>query len=355
MKIDNMNQQYSAWRSAKTLVECEAVIRENSIAMDIWMATHKPVIIMCPPTYYSVDKGNDASGEVAGNAFLKYGYEAYFKDAVTNYEVMQEEWQNFHDLLQERGAEIILIPPHEKFPDQVFTADLSFSCVSFTRDGEQLQQQSAVTVLSRPAHPNRIDEMRIFSDFLESLKNNLQTRELMQGRKILQSQSYLEGVGDNILDSYRGIIISGYGLRNAETSLPALATMTGLPVYGVKCKKPFFHIDTTFAALPNGYVLYAPEVMHEESVTALENALFKGHYELKAKYGITVSLQDAFHFACNAVIVGKTIILQDCSNALKTALQRKGLDVIYTAANIANYAGGSLHCMSNTFNQPVFI
>jgi N-dimethylarginine dimethylaminohydrolase len=355
MNNETVSKHVSAWQEAKTIDECEEIINANSKAMDLWIEDHHPVIIMCEPKYYSVDKGSHHNGEVAGNAFLKKGYDDYHKDSARNHQIMQHEWQCFRDLLQLKGAKILLIPPHDKLPDQVFTADHSFSCVSFTRVGDQLQQQQATTILSSMAHPNRTAEMPVVDDFLDLLNHHAYSKELLDGRKILQSPGYLEGIGDNLLDPYRGIIISGYGLRNAESSLSYLQNITGLPVYGIPTIKPFFHIDTTVSMLPNGHVLYAPEVMHPDSVAKLEDALFKGHPELKTKYATIVSEQDAYHFACNAAIVGKSVIMQDCSDTLKSTLQKKGLDVTYTTAYIANYAGGSLHCMSNTFNQPVFI
>lgn len=353
IKLYAAEERISEWEAAKTVKDCQTIIETNSRAMDVWFSSNKPAVIMCPPTYYEVDKGSGGD-DVAGNGFVKNGYDAYFKNPEHNHAIMQAEWQKFHDILQSKGVDIILMEPSKGLPDQVFSADHSFSCVLYSRTNQQLLQQKAVTILSRLAHPNRGEEVRLFAEFMAELRRNLSMRSLVQQRDIYQSENYLEGCGDNVIDPCRGIIISGYGLRNVKASLEMLHRVTGLPVYGVACKKPFFHVDTFFSALPNGYVMYAPDVMYPESVAALEAALFKGHPELKEQYAIPVSAEDAYRFACNAVIIGKNVMMQECSDALKSALRQRGLDVTYTTADIANYAGGGLHCMSNVFNQPVF-
>ena len=58
--------------------------------MDKWLATHKPTFMMCKPVYFEVDKGNDESGEVAGNGFVDKGYVEYFKDPEKNKAIMLE-------------------------------------------------------------------------------------------------------------------------------------------------------------------------------------------------------------------------------------------------------------------------
>jgi len=283
------------------------------------------------------------------------GYDEYNKNPEHNHATMQTEWAALRDIFLQKGAEVKLMQPDKRYPDQVFTADHAFSCAVFKRERDALHLQKAVTILSRLAHPNRGGEMLIYTEFLKSLMLDTEQAYIFDKWELKESASYFEGIGDNVLDAYRGIIVSGFGLRNAETALQALQQITGIPVYGVMCKKPFFHIDTVFAPLPDGYVMYAPDVMHPESVTALEKALFKGHPELKQKYGIQVSKEDAYRFACNVVTIGKSVIMQACSDELKAVLADKGLDVTYTTAKVANYAGGGAHCMSNIFNQPVFV
>lgn len=338
------------WETAQTIEECEQTIRENVAALSAWQAEHAPIMVMCPPTYFDIVNAQT----VAGNGFLEAGSIAYGKNKQKNLEIMSQDWCSFQTQLRDRGVELMNMSPHKGLPDEVFTADASQSYVFIIRLNNKLIENHSVTLFSNFSHPGRIAEVKEAEDFFAGIQQQNTFAGLFEKRIILHATHKLEGTGDNLIDPYRGILISGYGKRNCALALLELQDKTGIPVYGIKSKEPFFHVDTYICILPGGYVLYAPEVMHEEGVQQLEQALFKGHAALKEKYAIIVSKKDAEDFVCNAVIVGEEVIMQPCSDVLKDALATKGIHVTFAPAAIANLAGGGFHCMTNKINQPIY-
>jgi N-dimethylarginine dimethylaminohydrolase len=61
---------------------------------------------------------------------------------------------------------------------------------------------------------------------------------------------------------------------------------------------------------------------------------------------LTVTEDDAIHFACNAVNVGKNVILNYATRELATWLASRGFEVIQTQMSEFIKAGGSTKCLS---------
>lgn len=343
------------WEVAETAAECEAVIEENWQAVQQWQKVNKPLVAMCSPDYYTVDAGDGDHSSVAGNGFVKEGLIAFEKNPEGNRQQMLVEWAALQETIAAKGADIIEMAPNPTFPDQVFTADHSFSCVYVAKDGDNLVEAQSKTVISQLAHPHRLNESDEVIAFFDSLRGKDAFTNLLGQRDIITARGKFEGTGDNLLDPYRGIILSGYGFRNNRDTLRQFHDVMGIPVFAFENKMPFFHIDTYCSILPGGYVMYAPDVMHADTLAELEMALFKGHESLKEKYAIHVSKEDAYAFCCNAVILRNDILMQPCSDKLHKTLEEKGMNVTFLNATIANYAGGGLHCMTNIINQPIFV
>jgi N-dimethylarginine dimethylaminohydrolase len=338
------------WEAAQTVEECERIIQENTAAINQWQAEHPSVVVMCPPTYFDIVETQC----VGGNGFLIEGSSEYQKDKDRNLYIMNQDWRSFQTQLTQRGVKVVNMEPRPGLVDEVFTADQSQSYVFVTRANGKLVESNSITVFSNFAHPGRVNETKEAVDMFSAISKQAGFAGMFENRTFIHAEQKMEGTGDNLIDPYRGIIVSGYGKRNSAESLGELHEKTGIPVYGIKSQEPFFHVDTYTCILPGGYVLYAPEVMNEEGIKQLDAALFKNLPELKEKYGIVVSKQDAEAFVCNAVIVGDEIIMQPCSEVLKKAIQSKGLKVSFAPAQIANLSGGGFHCMTNKINQPIF-
>lgn len=352
IKKELISRPVAEWESAKSFSECEQIIKNNLRKLEVWDKQNPPVIIMCPPTFYNFEEGD--SVPIFGNGFVVKGYVEFHNDKNGNIAKIHSEWQALQEILNKCGARVINIKPtNAALTGQVYTADPAQSYVFVNANHDEFVESHSLTIFSHFRNPSRRDEAKAMIEFYDTLKRDSAYTSLFRNRINTNAHYIMEGNGDNLLDPYRGIIVSGYGVRNESTSLSELEKLTGLPVYGVESKEPFFHIDTYCSILPNGYVLYAPEVMTDKGLQQLEYAFFKNSTELKEKYAITVSKEDAENFVCNAVIIGQNIIMQPCCDALKKTLLEKGFVLTFTAAQVANYGGGGLHCMTNKFNQPV--
>ena len=100
----------------------------------------------------------------------------------------------------------------------------------------------------------------------------------------------------------------------------------------------FYHLDTCFAPLANGYILYYPDAFDASSIVAIE-AFYP------ASKRIVVAEADALRFACNAVNIGDTILLNTISRELSAQLQSKGFRVVQIELSEFLKAGGAAKCL----------
>ena len=82
----------------------------------------------------------------------------------------------------------------------------------------------------------------------------------------------------------------------------------------------FIHLDTCFAPLHGGYLLYYPGAFDGASNAAIEAAF-------PAEKRLPVSERDAIRLACSALNVGNHIYVGEISDALTDILQARGFFV----------------------------
>ena len=84
----------------------------------------------------------------------------------------------------------------------------------------------------------------------------------------------------------------------------------------------FYHLDTCFCPLEKGLLIYFPEAFDESSQRAIES-------RVPADQRFALSDAEAVTFACNAVNVGKTVILNHPSPETAAEwLSARGFDVV---------------------------
>ena len=101
----------------------------------------------------------------------------------------------------------------------------------------------------------------------------------------------------------------------------------------------FYHLDTCFCPLFGGYVMYFAAAFDADSLARIEK-----HFLPRKR--ITVSEADALRFACNAVNVGRTIVLNHVSDALRDQLQSLGFRVVQVVLTEFLKAGGAAKCLA---------
>jgi lysine-ketoglutarate reductase/saccharopine dehydrogenase-like protein (TIGR00300 family) len=107
----------------------------------------------------------------------------------------------------------------------------------------------------------------------------------------------------------------------------------------------FYHLDTCFCPLSDGTLLYYPPAFDFYSNRLIET-------RVPAAKRLVVGEADALAFACNAVNVGRSVILNQASAGLRQQLQTRGYDVVETPLSEFLKAGGAAKCLTLRLDEP---
>jgi N-dimethylarginine dimethylaminohydrolase len=91
--------------------------------------------------------------------------------------------------------------------------------------------------------------------------------------------------------------------------------------------------------LRDGHLLYFPAAFDAES-----NAKIEMHYSNERR--IPVREEDALRFACNAINVGRLILLNEISRELSSRLEARGFQVVQVQLTEFLKAGGAAKCLA---------
>ncbi len=227
-----------------------------------------------------------------------------------------EQWQRLYEAVS-AIAEVQLIEPQPGSPDMVFTANAGL-------------ERNGIVALSSFFHPERQAEEPHFRRWFHEA-----------GYTILDipRATPFEGEGDALFSTDGTRLWAGYGLRTLASSHQALREVWNIEVTPLHLIDPrFYHLDTCFAPLEGGYAMYFPEAFDRASITRIE-----AFYPPEKR--ILVSESDALCFACNAITVGRTIILNEISRELTARLESKNFHVIQVALSEFLKAGGAAKCL----------
>jgi len=227
-----------------------------------------------------------------------------------------EQWQRLYEAVS-AIAEVQLIEPQPGSPDMVFTANAGL-------------ERNGIVALSSFFHPERQAEEQHFRHWF---------REAGYTILDIPRATPFEGEGDALFSTDGTRLWAGYGLRTLASSHQALREVWNIEVTPLHLIDPrFYHLDTCFAPLEGGYAMYFPEAFDRASITRIE-----AFYPPEKR--ILVSESDALCFACNAITVGRTIILNEISRELTARLESKNFHVIQVALSEFLKAGGAAKCL----------
>jgi N-dimethylarginine dimethylaminohydrolase len=302
--------------------------------------TEKPVILMCPPDHFEPALPHPIHGYA--NAFEQAGRKSFERDPAGFRERAHEQWAKLKEVFS-RHARLVMLQPVPGRPDQVYTADASFSLRVY---------DEAITVLSDFTNAKRAPEVETHRAMLESLNDN---------RMIVQCPYKIEGNGDNVLDPFRGIIWSGYthqatfaNAAHGRSSLEAhdfLSERTNVKVVSLRTRKPFFHIDTVLGPLANGHILAHYESLHPDSHETFIRHAFKNPGLDQREHLILISNEDAHRLAANIRCFGNHVVMPECSRKLQDTIKSKGYEVETVNIDAFLAGGGGVHCLSNAVNE----
>lgn len=263
------------------------------------MLTPRPYILMCPPDHYGI--------EYEINPWMSTERQA-------DHALAGQQWSGLRQKLVDAGARIAEVSPVEGLPDLVFTANAAL-----------IYQQQAI--LARFKHEQRQGEEPYFERWLSD-----------HGWDVQHSPNELsfEGAGDALFCG--DTLFAGYRMRSDAGGLQQIGEVLGLRVLPLELVDPYYyHIDTCFCPLAPGEAIYFPGAFDDYGRKVLEE-----HVPTL----IEVAEQEAKSFACNAVVVGKTVVTNAGCPQLHKQLGDAGYQPIETPLSEFVKAGGSAKCLT---------
>jgi N-dimethylarginine dimethylaminohydrolase len=254
---------------------------------------------MCPPDYYGI--------EYEINPWMKRSRQA-------NHARATQQWSDLKALLERSGARISTLSPQQGLPDLVFTANAAL----VYRDQ---------AVLAHFRHPERQGE--------ESHDENWLAEHGFQVHRV-PDNVYFEGAGDALFCG--DTLFAGYRIRSDARGHQLIGEMLGCRVIPLELVDDYYyHLDTCFCPLAPGVAIYFPAAFDEYGVQAMKELI----PEL-----IAVREEEARQFACNAVVVGKTVVTNAGCPDLHRQLLARGFQARETPLDEFVKAGGSAKCLT---------
>jgi len=283
---------------------------KKSETLEVQFAMEETIrILMCAPHHYEVDYVINPWME--GNI-----HRSSREDALA-------QWEKLYGILK-TYATIDLVEPERGWPDMVFTANAGLVL-------------GKTVVLSRFFHPERQGEEPYFHKWFEAHGYTVHT---------LPKSLPFEGAGDALLDRSGRWLWAGYGFRSELNSHPYLAKWLDLEVLSLRLvDRRFYHLDTCFCPLTDGYLLYYPAAFDTYSNALIEQRVPAGKR-------ILLEDADAIHFACNAVNIDRVVVMNRASDSLKHTFSSRGFTVVETPLTEFLKAGGAAKCLTLRTTEP---
>ncbi|MDA0707264.1 MAG: hypothetical protein O2907_05675 [Proteobacteria bacterium] len=267
-------------------------------------------ILMCPPDHFSVE-------------YVINPWMAGHEDSLS-LDKAKDQWRRLRDLVAQ-FAEIVLIDPHPRLPDMVFTANAGAVY------GNKVIASHFMPMERRP-------EEAIFKRWFRD--NGFELLDL-------DEKIGFEGAGDCLLDRGGPWLWTGFGFRTEIGAHPKIAEFFDVELVSIRLTDArFYHIDTCFCPLTGGYLMYHPPAFDYDSRIAIES-------RIPSHKRIVVDTQDAGNFACNAINIDDNVILNKASEPLKARLMLAGFNVHECELSEFLKAGGSAKCLSLKLNEPL--
>src|SRR6516162_1264578 len=258
-----------------------------------------PRILMCTADYYGI--------EYEINPWMS-------RARAASPERARKQWRDLHDALVTLGVQIELMTPQVGLPDLVFTANagLIFGKRFFS---------------SRFAYPERQRETPYFDEWF--LAHDFTVERLPEG-------IYFEGAGDALFCG--PILFAGYRIRSHAAGHLHLGNVLNRRVLPIELvDKRFYHLDTCFCPLAAGEAIYFPDAFDAYGRKVLASHIPKL---------LPVVQKEAERFACNAVVVGKKVIVNAGSDRLGEDLRKAGYECLFVELDEYIKAGGSAKCLT---------
>jgi N-dimethylarginine dimethylaminohydrolase len=254
-------------------------------------------VILCQPQYMTIREVINETQE-------------HFKNEGIHIERALQQHGDFVKTLQDHGIEVILLPYHKKYPEQVFTRDIGFTL------GQTI-------FVAKMATDIREGEENVLKQWLED--EEISYYNLAEER--------IEG-GDVIIDQETIYV----GLSN-RTDLKAVEQLQRLlnqfNVITVPFKEKYLHLDCIFNIVSSEVALIYPPALTKKEID-----FFKSRYEL-----IEVSEEEQFQLGTNVLSIGnKRLFSLPVNKKVNEQLRNRGFQVIEVDITEIIKSGGSFRC-----------
>ena len=257
----------------------------------------RPTFLMCPPQWYGVD--------YAINPWMASNLHKSSRDLAFT------QWMALVAALQ-TVADVRTLHPEQGCPDMVFL-------------GHGAVVHHGVAALSSFSHGERRSETPHLRTWMA--QHNFLLWDTPR-------ETAFEGEGDILFNDAGTELWAGHGVRTCRSAHRHIADAWHVPVHSLHLVDPrFYHLDTCFAPLAGGHLMYYPGAFDAASLAQIEKAF-------PAEKRLPVSEEDATHLACSALNVGKRIFTGDISDGLKAQLEARGFVVARLALGEFLKSGG---------------
>ncbi len=267
------------------------------------MTTASQTVLMCEPGYFGVD----------------YVINHWMQDQIgkVNRALAVRQWERLRGIMADL-INVSFVAPQPGVPDMVFTANAG------------LVRGRNVIVSRFASRERQAEEPFIRSWFADN------------GYAIADWPQHVafEGAGDALFDRALPILWFGHGFRSDAAAAPCIEKAIGCRTVSLRLTDPrFYHLDTCLCPLDGGWLLYYPAAFDAASQATIR-ALIPDAKRLE------VAEADAVHFACNAVNLGRHVILNHASDALQATLRGAGFTPILTPLAEFLKSGGAAKCLT---------
>lgn len=260
-------------------------------------------ILLCPPSYYDIEYEINPWMHISNKVDRKK---------------VKEEFEELKNAYKSLNVEILEIPQEKGLPDMVYSANYGFPFKNiFIKSNFKFNQRKPEADLSKL--------------FLEKLGFEI---------KELPENINWEGQGDLLTTGVKYFL--GWGNRSDKESKKYLEKILGQSIIDFEMINPYYyHLDTCFLPLNQETVAINPKSFTSNGLAVLKNEF---------KNVIEVSEQDNNLIACNAVVVGKAVVIgKGISDSFKEQLSLYGFLVQEVEMGEYRKGGGSVKCLTLEF------
>lgn len=255
-------------------------------------------VMLCQPEYMTI---RDVINET----------QKHFKDEGIHIERALEQHNELISTLRNYDVDVILLPYHKKYPEQVFTRDIGFTLgeTVFVADMASDVRKGEEDVLKQWLEDESISYYNIVSDQIEG--------------------------GDVIID--QDTIYIGLSERTNQQAIDHLDKLLNkqFDVVTIDFQEKFLHLDCVFNVVSPDVALIYPKALKKEDIER-----FQSRYEL-----IEVSDEEQFTLGTNVLGIGnKRVLSLPVNKEVNEQLRKRNFEVIEVDITEIIKSGGSFRC-----------